>query len=79
MGSDPMRQINAFFDANARLRRVSLKTTFASMGWNLPPIAAGALGVSSMEVDETTIAELRQIEADFLAIPQPPPAGGWPA
>lgn len=79
-GLDPMGQLNAFLDANARLRRVSLKATFASMGWSLPPVAAGALGVSSMQVDETTIAELQQIEADFLKLAdQPEPALGWPA
>lgn len=77
--SDPMHQINAFFDANARLRRVSLKATFASMGWKLPPFAGAALGVSSMEVDETTIAELRRIEADFLTVAgQPTPGMEWP-
>ncbi|WP_342740803.1 ankyrin repeat domain-containing protein [Bradyrhizobium sp. B117] len=79
-GLDPMGQLNAFLDANARLRRVSLKVTFASMGWSLPPIAAGALGVSSMGVDATTIAELKQIEADFLTLAgQLAPAVGWPA
>ncbi|MBR0783828.1 ankyrin repeat domain-containing protein [Bradyrhizobium iriomotense] len=79
-GADPMRQMNAFFDVTGRLRRVSLKATFASMGWSLPPAAGAALGVSSMQVDEATIAELRQIETDFLALAgQPAPAFGWPA
>ena len=75
-----MRQINAFFDANKRLRQVNLKVTFASMGWSLPPAAAAALGLSSTRVDATTIADLKQIEADFLTLAdEPPPAGGWPA
>ncbi|UFW45725.1 MULTISPECIES: ankyrin repeat domain-containing protein [Bradyrhizobium] len=79
-GSDAMRQINAFLDADARLRHVSLKVTFASMSWSLPSAAAGAFGVSSMRVDETTIVELKQIEADFLTLAgQSVPAGGWQA
>ncbi|SFH72163.1 ankyrin repeat domain-containing protein [Bradyrhizobium sp. cf659] len=78
-GSAPMRQLDAFFDANARLRRVSLQATFVSMGWSLPPVAATALGMSSMQMDETTIAELLQIETVFLALAnQPAPASGWP-
>lgn len=78
--ADSMRQLNAFLDTNAKLRRVSLKATFASMGWKLPPAAGAALGVSSMAVDETTIAELRQIEAEFLALAlKPAPPTGWPA
>jgi hypothetical protein len=79
-GAGPMVQLNAFLDANARLRRVNLQATFASMGWSLPLAAGAALGISATRVDETTIAELEQIRAVFLNLASAPaPAVGWPA